>query len=78
MSQRIGMADGRCITDNKSDRILIDFLKMKMGIGAYNNNSFRLKLQQMSPEDLKLPLCDAACRTSCEGNALYSPLAENQ
>lgn len=78
MSQRIGMADGRCITDVKSDRILIDMLKMKMGVGAYDNSSFRMKLQQMSPEDLKLPLCDAACRIACEGKELYSPLAENQ
>jgi len=78
MSQRIGMADGRCITDVKADRILIDTLKMKMGVGAYDNTTFRLKLQQMSPEDLKLPLCDAACRISCEGKQMYSPLAENQ
>jgi hypothetical protein len=78
MSQRIGMADGRCITDVTADRILIDTLKMKMGIGAYDNSSFRLKLQQMSPEDLKIPLCNAACRIGCEGQAIYSPLAENQ
>jgi hypothetical protein len=78
MSQRIGMADGRCITSVTSSRIMFDTIKDKAGFAPYDNNKYRMYLQEKGPEAVKLPLCNAACRSACEGAALYSPLAENQ
>lgn len=77
MSQRIGMADGRCITEVDSDRIMFDFLKQKAGFGMYDNNKYRMYLQEKGPDAFSLPICNAACRGSCEGK-LYSPLVEKQ
>jgi hypothetical protein len=77
MSYRIGMADGRCITEVDSNRIMTDYLKEKAGLGIYDNNKFRMYLQEKGPEAFSLPICNAACRVSCEGK-VYSPLAEKQ
>ena len=44
MSQRIGMADGRCITDFVSSRIGFDYLKTQKGIPLDDNNKFRMEI----------------------------------
>jgi hypothetical protein len=77
MSQRIGMADGRCITEVDSNRIMFDYLKNQSGFGIYDNNKYRMYLQEKGPDAIYLPLPNAACRGSC-GMKLGSPLAEKQ
>lgn len=69
MSQRIGMADGRCITDTVSSRIMNDAIMAKNGIAYQDNYSYRTFLQQAAPEVLGLPLKNAAC-----GGPMMSPL----
>jgi hypothetical protein len=62
MSQRIGMADGRCITSFDSNRIMNDMLMSKEGIAFQDNYKWRAFLQSKGPEALSLPLKNAACR----------------
>ena len=60
MSQRIGMADGRCLTINEANRIYIDKLQQKAGIPQEDNYSFRRLIQRDGPEGIALP-GDGAC-----------------
>lgn len=46
MSQRIGMADGRCFTINNSSMLYNDFIMSKNGIKYEDNYSFRKLLQE--------------------------------
>ena len=64
MSERIGMADGRCITSFDSNRIMNDMLMSKEGIAFQDNYKWRAFLQSKGPEALSLPLKNAACRTA--------------
>ena len=50
MSQRLGMADGRCHTINNSTMLYDNYLKAKHGIAPEDNYSFRKLLQQKGPE----------------------------
>jgi len=54
MSQRIGMADGRCLTNNQANRIYIDKMQKKAGIPQEDNYSFRRILQKTDPQSLPL------------------------
>lgn len=69
MSQRIGMADGRCITDSVSSRLMNDAIMARNNIAFQDNYSYRTFLQQAAPEVLGLPLKNAAC-----GGPMMSPL----
>jgi hypothetical protein len=71
MSERIGMADGRCITSFDSNRIMQDILMYKEGIAFQDNYKWRAFLQSKGPEALSLPLKNAACR-SCGSKVLVS------
>jgi len=62
MSERIGMADGRCITSFDSNRIMNDAIMAKEGIAFQDNYKWRAWLQSKGPEALSLPLQNAACR----------------
>ena len=53
MSQRLGMADGRCFTVNTSNQLLNNYLMKQNGISFEDNYSFRKMLQQKGPELLK-------------------------
>ena len=64
MSERIGMADGRCITSFDSNRIMNDMLMAKEGIAFQDNYKWRAFLQSKGPEALSLPLKNAACHTA--------------
>ena len=64
MSERIGMADGRCITSFDSNRIMNDALMAKEGIAFQDNYKWRAWLQAKGPEALALPLKNAACRAT--------------
>lgn len=66
MSERIGMADGRCLTSYESNRVMSDLLMAQKSIVPEDNYSFRRFLQQSSPESLQLPLKNAACGGSID------------
>lgn len=52
MSQRLGMADGRCFTINNSSMLYNDFLMTQNGIMFEDNYSFRKLLQEKGPDML--------------------------
>lgn len=60
MSQRIGMADGRCLTLNLSNRLMTDSLMKKAGIAEEDNYGFRRMIQSTGPEAVPLP-SDSKC-----------------
>jgi hypothetical protein len=64
MSTRIGMADGRCLTEFTSSKLLHEEIMKKNGIDVYDNYKFRLSAQESGPDGLSLPLKNAACGTS--------------
>jgi hypothetical protein len=55
MSQRIGMADGRCLTVNMANRLYIDKMQKDAGIAQEDNYSFRRLIQTKGPEGIPLP-----------------------
>lgn len=55
MSQRLGMADGRCFTINNSSMLYNDYLMTQNGIKFEDNYSFRKLLQEKGPEMVKGP-----------------------
>lgn len=50
MSQRLGMADGRCFTINSASRLVNDYVMTNYGIPYENNYMYRQLLQQKGPE----------------------------
>ena len=46
MSQRLGMADGRCFTINTASRLFNDFVMQSNGIRYEDNYSYRQFLQK--------------------------------
>jgi hypothetical protein len=50
MSQRLGMADGRCFTINSSAQLTNNFLMKQNGIVFEDNYSYRQLLQKSGPE----------------------------
>jgi hypothetical protein len=50
MSQRLGMADGRCFTVNSSSQLYNNYLMNKNGISYEDNYSFRQLLQSKGPQ----------------------------
>lgn len=52
MSQRLGMADGRCFTINSANSLLNDFIMQKQGIKYEDNYAYRKYLQQKGPDAL--------------------------
>lgn len=63
MSQRYGMADGRCLTEFTSSRILNDQIMAEKNIAFQDNYKYRSILQAQGPEAFSLPVKNAACRT---------------
>ena len=53
MSQRLGMADGRCFTINNSSKLYNDYLMSQNGIKYEDNYSFRKFLQANGPQVVK-------------------------
>ena len=49
MSQRLGMADGRCFTIGTSSLLLNDFIMKANGIDYQNNYAYRKFLQANGP-----------------------------
>lgn len=50
MSQRLGMADGRCFTINTASTLLNDYIMKKYGISYENNYAYRQLLQSKGDE----------------------------
>lgn len=63
MSQRLGPANGRCITSYDGSRVLNDVLMMANGIPYQDNFSYRQFLQSAGPERIfsMIPLQNSAC-----------------
>ena len=63
MSQRLGPANGRCITSYDSRRIVNDVIMSTNGIPYQDNFSYRQFLQSAGPERIFsiLPLKNSAC-----------------
>jgi len=57
------MADGRCLTEFSSSRILNDQIMAEKKIAFQDNYKYRATLQAEGPEGLSLPVRNAACRT---------------
>lgn len=58
MSQRLGMADGRCTTIFQSGRLFNDSIYEKLEILPQDNLSYRRALQKTSPEEIiPAPTC---------------------
>ncbi len=49
MSQRLGMADGRCFTVHTADGLLNDYVMNSHGIDYQDNYTYRRLLQQKGP-----------------------------
>jgi hypothetical protein len=49
MSQRLGMADGRCFTINTSAQLLNNYMMKQNGITFEDNYSYRKLLQSQGP-----------------------------
>lgn len=49
MSQRLGMADGRCFTVNSSSQLYNNYLMKKNGVSYEDNYSYRKLLQTKGP-----------------------------
>jgi hypothetical protein len=63
MSQRYGMADGRCLTEFTSSRILNDQIMASKNIAFQDNYKYRSTLQAEGPAAFSLPVKNAACQT---------------
>lgn len=50
MSQRLGMADGRCFTINTSSRLLNNYIMSSNGVDYVDNYAYRQLLQKKGPE----------------------------
>lgn len=49
MSQRLGMADGRCFTINSSSQLFNNYVMQTNGIPVVDNYSYRQLLQKQGP-----------------------------
>jgi hypothetical protein len=62
MSQRMGMADGRCFTINTSSQLLNDYIMKTNKIAYEDNYAYRKLLQSKGPElldsDTKITGCN--------------------
>jgi hypothetical protein len=65
MSQRLGMADGRCFTINSSSQLYNNYLMNKNGVSYEDNYSYRKLLQSKGPELFKLEQDTKKC-SSCD------------
>ena len=57
------MADGRCLTEFTSNRILNDQIMAEKKIAFQDNYKYRATLQAEGPEGLSLPVKNGACQT---------------
>ena len=65
MSQRLGMADGRCFTVNSSSQLYNNYLMKMNGVSYEDNYSYRKLLQTKGPALFKREKPDERC-ASCD------------
>ncbi len=65
MSQRLGMADGRCFTVNSSSQLYNNYLMKTNGVSYEDNYSYRKLLQTKGPALFKREKPDERC-ASCD------------
>lgn len=70
MSQRMGMADGRCFTINTSSQLLNDYVMRQNNIAYEDNYSYRKFLQQKGPEFMSMDSQVSGC------NMCHKPLLQ--
>jgi len=70
MSQRMGMADGRCFTINTAAGLLNDYIMKKNNIAYEDNYKYRQLLQQKGPELLSQDTKVSGC------NVCHTPLMQ--
>lgn len=61
MSQRLGMADGRCFTISTSSQLFNNFVMQQNKIDLEDNYSYRQFLQKTGPDILKDFTNDVPC-----------------
>ena len=75
MSQRFGMADGRCFTINTADGLLNNYIMHKNGISYEDNYKYRQFLQSKGPSiinDLLKHQTQSTC-TTCDTPLIRVP-----
>lgn len=72
MSERIGMADGRCYTINTSSKLFNDYVMQKNKIYYEDNYTYRKMLQQMGPAIFNKDFQGAQC-SRCDTALLSVP-----
>ena len=65
MSQRLGMADGRCFTLNSSSQLLNNYVMKTNNVSYEDNYSYRKLLQSKGPELFKTNQTTTKC-ASCD------------
>ena len=61
MSQRLGMADGRCFTINTSSRLLNNYIMTNNGVDYVDNDKYRQLLQSKGPELIDMVVFHSDC-----------------
>jgi len=64
MSQRLGMADGRCFTIHSASQLTNSYLMQQNGINKVDNYSYRQLLQKGGPELINK--LEEASRAKCD------------
>ena len=74
MSQRLGMADGRCFTINSSAQLTNNFIMNQNGVKLEDNYSYRQLLQKQGPE--LLTKLHEQSRTTCDPCDRYTDMSK--
>lgn len=74
MSQRLGMADGRCFTINSSAQLTNNYIMKKNGISFEDNYAYRQLLQKQGPELLNS--FHEQSRDRCDQCDLYTNMSK--
>ena len=74
MSQRLGMADGRCFTINSSAQLTNNYLMKQNGITFEDNYNYRQLLQKQGPELLNK--VQEQSRTTCDQCDRYTDMSK--
>ncbi|AGH31185.1 hypothetical protein APZ24_gp145 [Ostreococcus lucimarinus virus 2] len=74
MSQRLGMADGRCFTLNSSAQLTNNYIMEQNKISREDNYSYRQLLQKQGPELLNK--IQEQSRSSCDPCDRYTDMSK--
>jgi hypothetical protein len=74
MSQRLGMADGRCFTINSSAQLMNNYIMNQNGVSLEDNYSYRQLLQKQGPE--LLTKLQEQSRATCDPCDRYTDMSK--